>query len=498
MSKKRVTSKKNSQHIQGITLLQDRYKISGDKVLGAGGFATVYRGLDTQEIRGVAVKVYHDTTSKAFESFMKSIEVLGKLHKTHKAVRQSQLPGSPSALLSSVFPTPPALLSLMSRGSSGSWDGDCTATSSFKPELLASNVGGLSVLEGGDGGERLPERVLRELSFGDCFVELIAYSKDSFGNPGLDIDAEIYFLVFELGDSSLDEVLQSCNEKGTKFSVDELRSLHWALVSIVCGLHHEGYVHMDIKPVNIVRFSPKPGRNNGGAFLWKLIDLDGAMRTGKEVPLKGIVYTPQYMPPELAKAFCESEGSSRTPGNNPEITLSRLMDIWSVGVCALEAIFLTPVLDIWYSQWRKETGNDIKFMKWLGDYSEDAIISGEMHDALEEINPDLCKFLVGMLCRDPGDRMCITECVNHGWLLPIRQEIHKEIDQFVNLALATQGIAGCRGSIDEEGKQLNGMSSMAVNYTPFSERSMGAEVSSRTAKTNAIKTGISSRTCTTM
>jgi hypothetical protein len=35
-------------------LLQERYKISADKVLGSGGFATVYQGLDSQECRGVA------------------------------------------------------------------------------------------------------------------------------------------------------------------------------------------------------------------------------------------------------------------------------------------------------------------------------------------------------------------------------------------------------------------------------------------------------------
>merc|ERR1719401_956739 len=122
---------------------------------------------------------------------------------------------------------------------------------------------------------------------------------------------------------------------------------------------------MDIKPMNIVRFSPEQGKNNNKPQ-WKLIDLDGALRTGIEVSVSSVIATPQYMPPELAMA-CTSHttGTVLDSSDSRILKLSRLMDVWSVGMCAIEAIFLTPVLDPWYQEWLQETGNDNKFLEWL-------------------------------------------------------------------------------------------------------------------------------------
>merc|ERR1712176_1433602 len=85
---------------------------------------------------------------------------------------------------------------------------------------------------------------------------------------------------------------------------------------------------------------------------WKLIDLDGAVHTSNSVPLNKVTFTPHYMPPELARALLEKR---------EELVTSRLMDVWSVGLCAMEAIFLQPVLAPFYEEWKKETGTDSKF-----------------------------------------------------------------------------------------------------------------------------------------
>jgi len=352
---------------------------------------------------------------------------------------------------------------------------------------------------------------MREMNFADCFVQLLGFSKDSRGYPGLDIETETYFLIFELGDSSLNEVLAQCKREENTLSKDELRSLHWALVSIVCGLHNEGYVHLDIKPVNIVRFraAAKAGGGDGEGgeekWQWKLIDLDGAMKTGSEVPLTGVVFTPQYMAPELASAWRtarkdkENREASQDP---PRLKLSRLMDIWSVGLTALEAIFLTPVLDPWYGQWMEETGSDAKYLDWLSDNTTDPIVSGSMQEALNEIDRDMCRFLKGMLSKDPKLRQSITECVNHAWLKPIRMEIQRDIDEIV-----AQSLTGSHTTVSNvpktpssgpRSRMVTSSSEASQNSTLLVSESSRGMMPTGTERARIVVKGVKTRTCVTM
>ncbi|CAE7773143.1 CPK34 [Symbiodinium pilosum] len=184
--------------------------------------------------------------------------------------------------------------------------------------------------------------LIRKIDFSSCFVSVISYSKDEDDNPGLDAESESLFIVFELGGESLEDRLARYSEEGRKLSADEHRSLQWALVSIVFGLHTFGYVHLDIKPANIVSFDMPDKKEQ-----WKLIDLDGALCSGKPAPLKDCVTTLQYLSPELAGTFLSMQVCSRDQFgrarrgkeemDNQPVKLSRLMDIWSVGMCAMEA-----------------------------------------------------------------------------------------------------------------------------------------------------------------
>jgi len=465
-----------------FTVLQDRYKISKESVIGEGGFAKVYRGLDTKECRGVAVKVYNSTDSAAYESYIKSIEVLSKLHKIDVKGMDNE-PNSPQGTMQN--------------------------TASYKPGLLKKNLATMKSI--GDLSEdRLPEKVLREMSFQDCFVKLLGFSMDALGKPGLDIETETYFLVLELGDSSMDEVLAKCKHEKNTLSNEELRSLHWALVSIVCGLHSEGYVHLDIKPVNIVRFNSSGGQN-GSKAQWKLIDLDGAMKTGSEVPLTDVVYTSQYMSPELAQALISArKAHDRGDHSKAHLKLSRLMDVWSVGLCALEAIFLTPVLDPWYNEWKEETGNETKYLEWLSDTATDPIISGSMQAALTEIDRDMCRLLKGMLAKDPKFRLCMPECVNHPWLKPIRMAIQDDIDTIVADAMtgSTTPMTGSTplftpkttgGTGRSRGLTFSSENSRDCPASMVSEKSgNGAMGATSTEKARIVVSGVVTRTCVTM
>jgi serine/threonine protein kinase len=294
------------------------------------------------------------------------------------------------------------------------------ATSSFQPEALAQDLDDVAQVRRLTTGGN----VLREMDFRDCFVELVGYSIDILGRPGLDTDTETYFLVFELGEASLSEILRETREKGESLDVRQLRTLHWSLITICCGLHSVGFVHLDIKPVNIVRFQPTKGPPR-----WKLIDLDGVMRTGCEVPLSDMITTAIYMPPEVASALMRHQRNPR----EDRCKVSRLMDVWCLGLCALEAIFLTPVLGPWYDEWEQETGSETKFLKWLADMNTEPIVSGVMTEELSKLDKEMSRMLEGMLTKDPNKRYSIVDCLNSAWMKPMREDIQEKIAQSVAL-----------------------------------------------------------------
>merc|ERR1719265_1676015 len=143
--------------------------------------------------------------------------------------------------------------------------------------------------------------------------------------------------------------MEQLKEDGKTLTNDELRQIQWSMVLMVTGLHRQGYVHMDIKPSNIMRFKDNRAR---GSDMWKLIDLDGAMKSGELVNPRDCVCTPLYMPPELAAGYSTKHNPRNSRQKN--CRLSRLMDVWSLGMCALEGIFLTPVLEPWLEEWGRE------------------------------------------------------------------------------------------------------------------------------------------------
>mmetsp|Transcript_11254 Transcript_11254/g.30623 ORF Transcript_11254/g.30623 Transcript_11254/m.30623 type:complete len:422 (-) Transcript_11254:133-1398(-) len=368
--------------------LHDRYKISRTSILGEGATAVVYKGLDVKDCRNVAVKLYKYSDGPSscadvvLQEFRKSVNVLkslsNSLEESRLAVRRTSTQSFDAVSLHHA-------IAFTMRPS--------TYSSTSATSLASSN---------------LVNPVLDEIDTKCCYVKLLDHSRMASGMPGPDEHEQLLFLVMELGDESLEERLRNYRDRGKTLSVEELRELQWALACIVWGLHAVGFVHMDIKPQNIMRF------HVDGHDQWKLIDLDGAIETGSDRRLEECTFTPEYMPPELAKAWT----TLRKGGPAATITMSRLMDVWSIGMCSLEAIFLQPVLRPWYDEWRKETGCDSKFYKWLADYDTEPILHGDMHDMIAGIDADMCKLLETMLAKDPDKRSSIAECLTHVWFQP--------------------------------------------------------------------------------
>mmetsp|Transcript_20954 Transcript_20954/g.47709 ORF Transcript_20954/g.47709 Transcript_20954/m.47709 type:complete len:417 (-) Transcript_20954:82-1332(-) len=371
-----------------VLTLRDRYKISRTSVLGEGATAVVYKGLDTRDCRNVAVKLYKyddvnpSSSNVALEEFRKCVSVLKMLGTSIDEARLA-----------------------VRRTSTQSFDADMLT------HTLASNMRRSTHSSVSAASSVIANPLLDDLDTKCCYVKLLDHSKSASGWPGPDEHERLLFLVLELGEESLEDRLRKVRDKGQTLGVQELRELQWALASIVWGLHAVGFVHMDIKPQNIMRF------HEDGHDQWKLIDLDGAVETGSDRRLDECTFTPEYMPPELAKAWTLGNVGSST------ITMSRLMDVWSIGMCSLEAIFLQPVLRPWYDEWHKETGNDVKFYTWLADYGTEPILHGDMHDMISGIDADMCRLLETMLAKDPDQRSSIAECLTHEWFRPEHQKI---------------------------------------------------------------------------
>lgn len=396
----------HSSPASNSVLLQGRYRYSTEKVLGEGSYGTVYQGLDLVECRGIAVKVYRESESIALENFRKSVDVLLTIRR-----RASMAATDPTCFDGTME------MSLFNG-----------TTMSFKPSLFGEDMACL-----GEVFRESTQTLIKQMDFTGCFVSILGYSRDHLGAPGRDVDSDSLYIIYELGQESLSSRLTRCATDGVALMRAELRKLQWDLVTIVCGLHSQGFVHLDIKPANIVRFS-----TDSGEAQWKLIDLDGAMKTGNNVPLDLVCFTMHYMSPELASAFLRSTSTPTGVGLHGRrdtqdcVQLSRLIDVWSVGMCALEAIFLTPVLGPWHDEWKKQTGSDVKFLSWLANLDAEPIVSGDMQDALAEIDADMCDMLQGMLAKDSLDRLSITECLTHRWFAPIRAKLLDDVKKLVD------------------------------------------------------------------
>mmetsp|Transcript_22062 Transcript_22062/g.61804 ORF Transcript_22062/g.61804 Transcript_22062/m.61804 type:complete len:424 (-) Transcript_22062:68-1339(-) len=373
----------------GRELLQDRFIVSYGHILGEGSYSMVYRGIDEETKSSVAVKIYKGHPVDAPDVFRDSlVNFLG-------AVEIMEALASCGTLSDALAECPPQHL----RGSE--------RARSFRPEMIEDCFS--------DVRSEKERRWLEDLNLKRCFADIIGYSRGTDGRPGPDAATGKLFIATNVGDESLASFFRGHAADETSLSVEELRDLHWSLMAIVCGLHVVGYVHLDIKPVNIMRF---------GASDWRLIDYDGCVKTRTVLQRDKIVVTPLYMAPEIA-AVQIRRGDDTTEDLFVEV--SRLMDVWSVGMCALEAIFLQPVLKPWYDEWldsKHAASSDLQgcttFLTWLGDYSK-PVMDDDMYEAIRALDPEVAKLLVGMLAKDPQKRLSITECITHAWFEPVRQ-----------------------------------------------------------------------------
>jgi serine/threonine protein kinase len=140
-------------------------------------------------------------------------------------------------------------------------------------------------------------------------------------------------LLFELADMDLLQFLRVHGHDWRSTTVTHRMTL---LRDIVCGLrflHHQGVLHLDLKPANVLVFDAGDSRRRcaklgdlGSAYL---LDPDRTIRELRN-PAQACVVTNPYRAPELMFATTEQRTRATL------LKLDRAVDVWSLGCLALD------------------------------------------------------------------------------------------------------------------------------------------------------------------
>jgi len=185
------------------------------------------------------------------------------------------------------------------------------------------------------------------------FMRLIDYSKDARGQPGPDPSDGTIYVVTELAQYSLKDFLASLRDKKECLPPDKVKKFCKAIIVAMASLHSKGFVHLDMKPENLMIFN---GR-------LKVIDVDGCIKINTRINIQdsSISFSPCYCAPEWARFLISEKESTihAQPG----------LDVWGVGMTMCELITHDAILKPQYGNFlrnahcSREAG--FLFMEWL-------------------------------------------------------------------------------------------------------------------------------------
>jgi len=246
---------------------------------------------------------------------------------------------------------------------------------------------------------------LSNMKMSRLFMTLIDYSTDSRGHPGVDKDDGILYVITEIGQYSLKDYLVLRRDQARPLPERYVRSVTEAIILVMAGLHAKGYVHVDLKPENLMMFD---GR-------LKLIDLDGCVKSGTSVSVQdsSISFSPCYCAPEWAR-FLIKDSHSR-------ILVMPHLDVWSVGMTLCELVTLDAVFKPMFAnfvrnaQTHREAG--FLFMDWLSSLKS-VCLPPSIAKFDTEFNDLLMSWL--LVC-DVGKRKSLAQCLSSPYLKAARE-----------------------------------------------------------------------------
>lgn len=228
------------------------------------------------------------------------------------------------------------------------------------------------------------------------FMQLLDYSKDADGKPG----GDVLYVISELAQYSLKDFLAQRREQRKPLSADSVRNVTKAIVLAMAGLAAKGFVHLDMKPENMMMFN---GR-------LKVIDVDGCVKSSTTVSISdsSISFSPCYCAPEWAR-FLIKDGQAN-------ITASALLDSWSVGMTLCELITLDAVFKPMYANFLRNAHSHREagflFMEWLGGLKR-----VQFPKAVEKFDPKFLEILSqGLLVCDKEKRKTCAQCLSFPYI----------------------------------------------------------------------------------
>jgi len=235
---------------------------------------------------------------------------------------------------------------------------------------------------------------------GKFVVRLLDFSRDMSGNPGYDPCDGALYVITELAEHSLKDYLRAQRAQGQALPRENVRHLARSVVVAVAALHAKGYVHLDLKPENLMFFN---GR-------LKIIDVDGCVRIGSIISLQdsSSSFSPCYCAPEWAR-FLQS-------GSQSEIVAHPGLDAWSVGLILCECATLSAVMRPAFIHFLKSVNSQadahMAFIDFLG-----RLETSPVPDCVENFDAGLGEILShGLLACDPDLRWTPAQCLSSHYL----------------------------------------------------------------------------------
>lgn len=214
----------------------------------------------------------------------------------------------------------------------------------------------------------------------NVFMELLDYSKDEKGQPGPDASDGMLYVVTEIAQYSLKDFLAHRREQQKPLTMNEVKMYSKAIIVAMAGLHAKGYVHIDMKPENMMMF--------GGRL--KVIDVDGCVKKGTKISIQdsSISFSPCYCAPEWAKFLIQE--------NKAFIIANPALDVWSVGMTMCELVTLDAILKPQYANFLRNATSHREagflFMEWLG-----ALRKSPVPKAIEKFDKQFMELMTGWL-----------------------------------------------------------------------------------------------------
>merc|ERR1712166_653390 len=171
-------------------------------------------------------------------------------------------------------------------------------------------------------------------------------------------------------------------------SKETVRSMASAILLVMAGLHAKGFVHLDVKPEN-------------------LMVVDGCVEIGTQLSLDdpSISFSPVYCAPEWA-SFVLGDGKGHlqvTPG----------LDAWSVGCTICELVTLEAIMrDKYCTVARRQRSGTAVFMEWLQGLEESPLPQKVM-----QFDTELVKLMTdSLLVCNKSDRSTCAQSLKSPYL----------------------------------------------------------------------------------